>query len=422
MASFNYFVVAGQKRSDGTYGVKIRCTHKRRSRWLATNVTVTDADLTRGKKIKNPYIVARCNALVKDMRDAAADLSPFSLEEMNVDAVVEYVRNKLKAGRFKLDFFQYGERIADGKSVASGKVVRVALNAFERFLGRREVDVNEITAGMVRKFVEFLDNEPKAVVARKKVVAESKKPRKKKGGVSWTYIVTLRSIYRSARAEYNDEDTGLVLIPRTPFERVEVKEGVHSGQRNLGPDTIQAMIDTRECLPFVRYALDAFIVSFCLMGANLADLYEAAPPVDGWWGYERCKTRGRRSDRARMRVAVPWQLEPFLARLKDPAGQRWLRFHLDGKNADAITLRVNRGLRRWAKDNGIERFTFYAARHSWASIARSAAVGIDKATVDDCLNHSTMKVADIYIERDYDVFAEANRRVLEIFDFSLKKI
>ena len=81
-------------------------------------------------------------------------------------------------------------------------------------------------------------------------------------------------------------------------------------------------------------------------------------------------------------------------------------------------LPVNRGLHKWAQQEGIEAFTLYAARHSWASIARSAAVGVDKATVDDCLNHVTMAVADIYIDKDYSVFDAANRKVLDLFTWA----
>ena len=69
---------------------------------------------------------------------------------------------------------------------------------------------------------------------------------------------------------------------------------------------------------------------------------------------------------------------------------------------------------------GIEDLEYYAARHSWATLACSTAVGIDKATVHEALNHvdDKMKVTDIYIDHDWSVIWEANRKVLELFDWS----
>ena len=71
-----------------------------------------------------------------------------------------------------------------------------------------------------------------------------------------------------------------------------------------------------------------------------------------------------------------------------------------------------------------EHITFYAARHSWATIARSAALKIDKYTVHEALNHvdADMKITDRYIDRDWSVIWQANAKVLGLLDWSeLKK-
>ena len=58
--------------------------------------------------------------------------------------------------------------------------------------------------------------------------------------------------------------------------------------------------------------------------------------------------------------------------------------------------------------------TFYAARHTWASLARKE--GVDKSTIDDCLGHKgQFQAADIYAERAWDLIQEANQIVLELF-------
>ena len=47
MATFKAEVYAHQKKSDGTYNIKIRVTHNRQKRYLATTYYVTKEDLTR---------------------------------------------------------------------------------------------------------------------------------------------------------------------------------------------------------------------------------------------------------------------------------------------------------------------------------------------------------------------------------------
>jgi integrase len=66
---------------------------------------------------------------------------------------------------------------------------------------------------------------------------------------------------------------------------------------------------------------------------------------------------------------------------------------------------------------GVDGLQFYAARHSWATIARNIAK-IDKYTVHEALNHvdRDMKTTDIYIDKDFSPIWDANRKVLDLFD------
>ena len=67
-----------------------------------------------------------------------------------------------------------------------------------------------------------------------------------------------------------------------------------------------------------------------------------------------------------------------------------------------------------------EPFTFYAARHSWATIARNDC-RIDKATVDECLNHvGNMQLADVYIKKDWRIQWDVNKKVLDLFTWTEK--
>ena len=224
----------------------------------------------------------------------------------------------------------------------------------------------------------------------------------------------LQHLFNAAKDRYNDEDCNRILIPKSPFDKIQKVFPASQGQKNLGRELMQRLIDAQVDNATIRTALDAFILSFGLMGANMADLYYAAP-VRGEWVYNRQKTMTRRADRAEMRVVIPPEMQPYIERLQDAPGGWWLPvLHRMARNKDYATAKVNDALKRWCEDNDVQPFTFYAARHTWASLARKA--GVEKATIDECLCHKgDFTLTDIYAERSWDLMTEANRKVLDLF-------
>lgn len=75
---------------------------------------------------------------------------------------------------------------------------------------------------------------------------------------------------------------------------------------------------------------------------------------------------------------------------------------------------INIGLKEIGAKLKIDALQYYAARHSWATIAVNR-VGVDKYTVHSALNHvdETMRITDIYIERDFVNENKANRKVVK---------
>lgn len=405
-----------KRRRDGTWQLKIRITFKGKTRRLGTTVTVTQDDLTRGYKIKSPTLRSRADALVREMRDAVADLNVFALEGRDVDWVIGYIRGKLGVKTFRLDLFAFADRYLKSKGASTRRSYDQALGALERYLGGRELDVNDVTKALLLGFRDYIDAEPKMQWNWRTGEASRTEKEKIPQAASSRHLAKLAHIYAAAKEQYNDEDAGVIVIPRSPFTGLlrPVPPPTH-GQRNLGVELVQRLIDAETGDRRERIAIDAFLVSFSLMGANLADLWGAAPPVAGVWTYSRQKTRSRRADGARMVVPVPASIDPLVARLRAGKGQGWLpALRVLGSTKDICTAKVNAALRRWCLREGVPPFTFYAARHSWASIARG--IGIEKALVDECLGHvGDFPLADIYAERSWERMAEANARVLALF-------
>ena len=118
---------------------------------------------------------------------------------------------------------------------------------------------------------------------------------------------------------------------------------------------------------------------------------------------------------AEMRITIPECILPFVERLQSARTKGvWLGKLQELSTPEHITHVVNGGLAKWCEDEGIERFTFYAVRKAWATIARKA--GVEKSLVDEGLAHvGDYRMTDIYAERPWEQINEANKRVLELF-------
>lgn len=382
-------ILPSARRADGTWNVKVRVTYRRESRWLPTPVFVTQSQLTRSYRIKDATALMNAERHAAAVRGALAELPPFWLEGRTVDDAVAWVRSRLGRGAFRLDIAAFGRAVAATKAEGTRRAYEVAINSFCRHAGRSEVDVGDVTRQMAQEWVDGLS-------------AES----------APGYLSKMRHVWEQARLRYNGD--GDERVPASPFTRLALPVAVHRGQRSLGVEAMQRLILASTDDPAERRALDWFVLSFALMGMNYIDLYGAEPPRRGVLAYRRRKTRDRRPDGAEMRVRVPDCLAPFVERQRARGGRWWLRAPRDG-NEQVLANAINARLKEWAQREGLPEFTFYAARHTWATVARSAACGVPYPVIEDCLNHKAKGLLDIYAERDWDVLDEANARVLALF-------
>jgi integrase len=150
------------------------------------------------------------------------------------------------------------------------------------------------------------------------------------------------------------------------------------------------------------------------MGMNSIDLYNCDNLQDTVITYYRSKTTGRRLDKAKMQVKIPPILLPLVMKYKDYTSKRVFKFYQMYNTANNFNRAINIGLKEVGRVVKIDDLEYYAARHSWATLAVNK-VGIDKYTVHAALNHidEAMKVTDIYIERDFKIENEANLKVLK---------
>jgi hypothetical protein len=410
-------VYANHKRKDGSCPVKIVVYYKGKERKMATHIVAEAKDLTRSMHLKQGEALSAAQDLIIDMRAACRDIPYFDLEYQDVDFVVNHIKGKLAKRTFRLDFFQFAKEYLLTKKENTRAQYVQSLNAFARYLKKEQIDVNQITRTMVGEFIAFMDGEKKLHYNYATGERTETKKGKAKGGQAGRHIVKLAAIYKAAKNKYNDEDIDQVLIPRSPFDGHKVALPAAQGQKALPMEIIQRMIQAQPESAQVRSSIDVAVVSFGLMGMNLADLIEAKIPKDGVLVYNRKKTRDRRADNAEMRITIPECILPFVERLQSAKTKGvWLGKLQELSKPEHITHVVNGGLAKWCEDEGIERFTFYAVRKAWATIARKA--GVEKSLVDEGLAHvGDYRMTDIYAERPWEKINEANRKVLELFQW-----
>lgn len=422
MITFEPIIVSNHRRKDGSFPVKIRVYFNGKSRRLPTTWVCQPADLIRTKKKsvkirKDAGVRTKAQELIKRMRSVTDKMTLAELEGKDVDWVVRRIREGMADERFYLDFFEWADKYIQSKGESTRCAYVRALNAFERFLGERTIDINDITKMMLLEFMEFVDAEPK--MRYNNATGEFEKTDKEKvaKAASSLHLMKLQHIFKAAKDRYNDEDEDSLKIPRSPFDSIKkVFPSGGKGQKALPRNIMQRLIVAQTDDPSVRVALDAFVVSFGLMGANLADLYLATPLETEEWVYNRVKTSGRRADKAEQRVLIPPQILPYLKRLQEGGdGEWWLpELHRIGERKHTCNEKINSYLRRWQKVAKVDDFTFYAARHTWATIARS--LGVDLASVNDCLVHKdNLEMGRRYAPLTWEQKNEINRKVLESF-------
>lgn len=394
-------VVADHRKADGTYTIRIRVTANRKCKYISTNISVSDSQLTRTGNIKDRAVLDNLDALVARMRAASAAIDPFVVSMMTVDEIVRYIENN-QEGTFRLEFFGFAQKVIESKATKNTRnYYRNAVVAFAEFTGRKSMDISEITSSLMRNFEAWL-------------VAKYGKGARATGA----YPESIGHIHGQARLMYNNEETGEIKI-RNPFAYFHATRTRQPAHRNVSRETIQAFIDRRDKLTLKTdiMSADLFLLSFALMGMNAADLYACPAPQDGILIYNRAKTASRRDDNAEMHVMIDPRIQKLFEKWADPEKKHALRLYKKIR-PNVLNLELSIGLRRACNLMGIEeRLTFYSARHTWATLAYSA--GVDKSIINDCLCHvdESMKVTDIYIAKDWERLWKANDKVLDLFDW-----
>ena len=402
---------------DGTYNVKIRFTLDRKVKRLSTNLFVTQQDLTKSLKFKEDTSIKReIDRLVLYYREQCLKLQ-LDQNHYSLDEIIEFLNGEQEKQQ-TIDFIKFSREWIASATIKGAPNYTTAINALVRFVGKEELDINLITLEFLEQFKAFLIGERDA--RTKKLMQQGKRVTSNR--TLSLYLVSIKKLFCEAKRKFNKKDKNLILIPNSPFEDFKIPKQEATRKRAISVDIIKKLWK----LPYkdmkkgykstCRYNLakDCFILSFCLMGINSADLYNATEMRGNTIIYNRTKTKARRLDGAKMMVDIPKIVQPLIDKYKDSTGKRLFNFHQFYGDEKTFNKAINSGLKEIGSILEVDDLEYYAARHSWATIALNK-VGIDKYIVHAALNHidDSMKVTDIYIERDFVNENKANAKVVK---------
>lgn len=229
------------------------------------------------------------------------------------------------------------------------------------------------------------------------------------------YIGKIQHLFNLAKIKYNDEDAGIIRIADNPFQKYKLPKVNEIKKKALSADDIRKIkeFEVPVNMKGTLVARDVFIMSFLLCGMNTVDMYFFKPEIDGRFEYERRKTAGRRDDKAFISIGIEPELRPYINRYMDEVGDRAFNFFLRYSGDKQFVTKVNGNLKYIGEALGIENLTLYAARHSFATIARNDC-GVSMDDVAMALNHkSGHRITDIYIRKDRKRIDNVNRKVVD---------
>ena len=402
---------------DGTYNVKIRFTLDRKVKRLSTNLFVTQQDLTKSLKFKEDTSIKReIDRLVLYYREQCLKLQ-LDQNHYSLDEIIEFLNGEQEKQQ-TIDFIKFSREWIASATIKGAPNYTTAINALVRFVGKEELDINLITLEFLEQFKAFLIGERDA--RTKKLMQQGKRVTSNR--TLSLYLVSIKKLFSEAKRKFNKKDKNLILIPNSPFEDFKIPKQEATRKRAISVDIIKKLWK----LPYkdmkkgykstCRYNLakDCFILSFCLMGINSADLYNATEMRGNTIIYNRTKTKARRLDGAKMMVDIPKIVQPLIDKYKDSTGKRLFNFYQYYGDEKTFNKAINSGLKEIGSILEVDDLEYYAAVDSWATIALNK-VGIDKYIVHAALNHidDSMKVTDIYIERDFVNENKANAKVVK---------
>lgn len=406
MATFKPIVFTSGKniKSDGTANIKIRVYHNKDSQYISTDYYIEPSFLGSDGSINPLHPGAdlfnyELGETIQKYRKAGLKLGSERSSKMSCSEYRDFIVQSVKPDYDYIDFVQFcNDLIETEKKEKTAEWYQQSLNSYLWFVDKKKIDARDITRHKIIDWIEQLKK-------------QGQKGNPLSPGTISNYVRGLRALFNECKKKHNKPDLDIIRIPNDPFTIDEIPK-YKKKRKNITVESVKAIRDFQCKLKRPSMARDIFMMMFYLMGINIGDLYRIDEPVSGRLNYERSKTDTDDNEMFMLSIKI----EPELQILIDKYSSKGFLSEIKKySSVNELIKATNKGLKHICNDLKIPKITTNWARHSWASIARNKAK-VPKADVDFCLGHvnNDYKMADIYIEIDYSICDDANRKVLDL--------
>lgn len=196
------------------------------------------------------------------------------------------------------------------------------------------------------------------------------------------------------------------LTDNYPFRRFKL-HAEETAKRSLTLSQLRALVR----LPLSGFPAeyrDIFLLSFCLLGINITDLFSLLPS-----DYDGQRLRYRRAKTGRLYDVRVWpEAATILERYRGHAHLLCIADRY--RSSRDYTQHINAGLKRMIPDPPFSLLSTYWARHTWATLAYNN-LGASIEDISASLGHQYgSRITAIYINPDTRKVDDLNRRMLEM--------
>lgn len=420
MATVAWVIMKHHKKADGTYNPKIRITHKRTTGYIPTQIFTRLVRFKRGEasgSTTDECLEDSLNDKVKDIRKLLNRYEEIIEDCENAKEVIAFIGKKSNESR-DLDFLIFSQKYHEGmKDNGSKLIVGGLISNLWNFVGSKGLPVKHLTSRFLVDFENWLRTDRILIKGGKERIC---KPVADK--TILTYMQLFQAIFNKMLLVYNNYDIGDIVIAKNPFKNYRPTFDIPNKKKAVSATIIRAIAAyAPEVIPGNEnriFARDMFILSFCLAGMNLADIFTCSHYSDNRIEYRRAKTKDKKRDGAFISIPVVSEIGMLVEKYLDPDGVRVFDLHKRYSAKAAAQRSIVRGMKAMCKDLGIEPITFYAARHSFATIARNDC-NVSMEDVALCLTHrSGFNMTDTYVKPD---FSRVDRVIRKVMDFVFGK-
>lgn len=351
------------------------------------------------------------NKNLKITKEALAAAEP---EKMRAEQIVNKLGQNFSFSKFKAKF--KGKDKTDNDSIMSDKLDDVLKHYIENkhdSLAQGTIDsynsainhltaysknvcVSDLTVPFIQSFITHLKHS-------KGISSEA----------------TINIYLRAIKAIYNYAEVMLCLDPRNnPFGRNKIE--IHSNtnvKKAINENDFQKLLTYKPADSKEEFAHDMFLLSFGLIGMNIADILSIKNRnIDKQTlRYDRKKTKNRKKTPEPIKIEIE---KPTMKLIKkrgvinpdapDDYIFPFLKVGMSDKQElrkrKDITKLINKSLDEICKKLEIEKFTYYAARHTIATMLMNDGTSVE--AISKSLGHSNIKVTQNYLSQLSDKVAK----------------